>query len=69
MIRTLPIFKGWTVDARLKQFRRIKKQSEFFAGMEYLNFDTDKGDRLLTQYIKKLDKNSEEFNEIARAIL
>ena len=64
MIRTLPIFKGYTVDVRLKQFRRIVKQSKFFAGMEYLDFDSDKGDRILTQYIKTLDIKSPEFEEV-----
>ena len=69
MIRVLPLFKGYTVDARLKQFRRIRKQSHSFAGMEYLDFDTDKGDRLLTQYIRGFKiVDSEEFKEIARAI-
>jgi hypothetical protein len=69
MIRQLPVFKGYTVDVRLKQFRRIVKQSKFFAGMEYLEFDSDKGDRILTQYIKTLDIHTPEFDEIAQAIV
>jgi len=69
MINQLPIFKGYTVDVRLKQFRRIVKQSKFFAGMEYLEFDSDKGDILLTKYIKTLDIHSAEFDLIARAII
>ena len=63
MIRILPIFKGWTVDARLKEFRT------FFEGnLVNLPFDTDKGDAFLSEYIKTLDPDSAEFNEIARAI-
>ena len=65
----LPIFKGWTVDARLRQFRRIKKQSKYFAGMEYVEFDSDKGEKLLCQYIKSVDVNGFEFERIANAVL
>ena len=59
MIRTLPIFKGYTVDARLKQFRC------FWQGeLEIVEFDTDLGDELLTEYIQTLDDDSPEFKEI-----
>ena len=64
MIRQLPVFKGYTVDVRLKQFRRIVKQSKSFAGIEYLDFDTDKGDIILTRYIKSLKIDSPEFKEV-----
>ncbi len=69
MIRTLPVFKGWTIDARLKQLRRIKQINKHFACMEYLDFGSDKGDKIMTQYIKSLKSDSEKLNEIARAIL
>ena len=68
MIRKLPVYKGYTVDARLKHFRKIKKQSNLFAGMEYIDFDSEKGDKLLSSYIKKLDVESVEFKEISLAI-
>ena len=64
MIRILPVFKGYTVDARLKQLRKHIGGHDF----EFLEFDSDKGDRILSQYIKSLDSDSEEFKEIARAI-
>jgi len=63
-MRILPVFKGYTVDVRLKQFRKIVKQSKFFAGIEYLDFDTDKGDVILTRYIKSLKVDSPEFKEV-----
>ena len=63
-MRILPVYKGWTVDVRLKQFRKIVKQSKFFAGIEYLDFDTDKGDVILTRYIKSLKVDSSEFKEV-----
>ena len=65
MIRILPVFKGYTVDARLAQFRKVFKSG----AIEFLEFDSEKGDKLLTQYIKKLDVDSEEFKERARAIV
>jgi hypothetical protein len=63
-MRILPVYKGWTVDVRLKQFRKIVKQSKSFAGIEYLDFDTDKGDIILTRYIKSLKIDSSEFKEV-----
>ena len=65
MITVLPTFKGYTVDARLGQFRKVFKNGV----IEFLDFDTDKGDRLLVQYIKKLDVDSDEFRLISMAIL
>jgi len=64
MIRILPVFKGYTVDARLGQFRKVFKSG----AIEFLEFDSEKGDVLLTEYIKTLDADSEEFKQIARAI-
>lgn len=69
MATQLPIFKGWTVDIKLRQFRRIKKQGPHFAGVEYVNFDSAKGDALLGQYILSLNPKSAEFQEAASAVL
>ncbi len=68
-MRELPVFKGWTVDARLNQFRRIKRQKKHFAVMEYLDFNTVKGNDLLLEYLKTLKAESLEFNEIIAYIL
>lgn len=65
MIRILPVFKGYTIDARLKQLRKHISGHDF----EFLEFDSEKGDRILTQYIKSLDSDSEEFKEIANAVI
>ena len=65
MIRTLPQFKGWTIDARLKQLRYVHGNN----AITFLDFDSEKGDYILTQYIKSLEPYVDEFNEIARAIL
>lgn len=63
MIRTLPTFQGYTVDARLKEFRRLNRE-----GIERIEFDSIEGDALLTAYIETLNVESLEFNEIANAI-
>jgi hypothetical protein len=43
----LQTYKGWTVDYRLSQFRRIRK-----SGMiDFVEFDSDKGDKILCQMI------------------
>jgi hypothetical protein len=48
----LPTYKGYTVDIRLKEFRKadIKK------GLEFIPFDSDRGDKLLNGYLKTLSK-------------
>lgn len=60
----LPKFKGYTVDARLKQFRKITEKENV-----YICFDSVTGYKLLTEYIKTLNPDSVEFNQIAEAIL
>lgn len=57
----LPVFKGYTVDVRLRQFRRVNPDTS----IEFLDFDSQKGDELLGEYINTLDKDSAEFREIA----
>ena len=64
MIRILPTFKGWTIDSRLKEFRRFHE----CGALLNLPFDSDEGDVLLTEYIQTLDTESPEFEEIARAV-
>lgn len=41
----LPTFKGYTVDARLREFRRADPEK----GMEFIPFDCEKGKRLLKE--------------------
>jgi hypothetical protein len=53
-VRNLPVFKGYFVDARLKQFRRVdipaltdeEGVEEYYEG---ISFDSDKGQELLAE--------------------
>ena len=45
----LPTYKGYTVDYRLKQFRKVPLDRL----PEFVEFDSDKGDELLAQMIRK----------------
>lgn len=65
MVKVLPAFKGYTVDVRLRQFRKADpgKQS-----IEFVDFSSPEGDDLLEEYIGTLDKDSTEFREIATYI-
>ncbi|NMC36234.1 hypothetical protein GYA49_04265 [Candidatus Beckwithbacteria bacterium] len=47
-MRKLPVFKGYTVDFRLKEFRHIV----YGKPMEFIPFGSDKGEKLMNQYIK-----------------
>ncbi len=63
-MRKLPEFRGFTVDVRLRQFRKGSPET----GMEFTDFSSPQGDDLLEEYIGTLDKNSAEFKEIAAYI-
>ena len=63
-MRKLPEFKGYTVDVRLRQFRKGSPET----GMEFIDFASPQGDDLLEEYIGALEKNSAEFKEIAAYI-
>ena len=61
MVKILPVFRGYTVDARLRQFRKGSPET----GMDFLDFSSPEGDELLGEYIETLEKNSAEFKDIA----
>ena len=46
MITILPTFKGYTVDERLQEFRKVPYDKL----PEFLRFDTEKGQQLLLEY-------------------
>lgn len=58
-MKKLPTFKGYTVDVRLKQFRRIEGEKIIF-----IDFDSIEGEKILTKYVECLNKNSIEFKEL-----
>ncbi|MCX6750255.1 MAG: hypothetical protein NTZ83_02260 [Candidatus Pacearchaeota archaeon] len=60
----LPEFKGYTVDVRLKQFRKVTNRTQ----IEFIDFDTEKGDQLLGEYIASLDLNKKSDKDILNAI-
>jgi len=55
-VRALPTFKGYTVDVRLRQFRKADPGT----GIEFIEFDSPEGDSLLGEYIKSLDATTDE---------
>lgn len=56
MIRILPTFKGYTVDMRLQEFRKIKMNQL----PEFIPFTSDKGARLLFEF-RQTDKGIKEI--------
>ena len=62
----LPVFKGWTVDVRLNEFRKVDPGT---GKLTFLPFCTEEGDKLLTEYVYTLDVISEEFRQVALNIL
>ena len=45
----LPIFRGYTVDFRLKEFRKLKRGKHF----EFIPFESEKGKKLLAQFYEE----------------
>lgn len=56
MINILPTFKGYTVDIRLKEFR--KPDPDW--GFEFVPFDSPKGDELLEGFIETINADTNE---------
>lgn len=50
-VRELPMFRGYTVDMRLKEFRKVNK-----SGIKFIPFKSYEGDLLLGSYIKSLPR-------------
>jgi hypothetical protein len=50
MIIELPTFKGYTVDARLRQFRKVDMTKP---SIKFVEFDSPKGKKLLEELAKK----------------
>ena len=57
--KKLPTFEGYTVDVRLKQFRKVQKTE-----IKFTDFDSETGERILSRYIKSLNPQSREFKEL-----
>ena len=47
MVKELPKFKGYTVDERLKQFRKVDREKP---SIEFVKFDSEEGKELLDEY-------------------
>lgn len=46
MVRRLPVWRGWTVDERLREFRRLDPE----CGLRFVAFDSAEGAALLVMY-------------------
>ena len=57
-MRKLPTYKGYTVDLRLKEFRK----AEYGKALEFLTFDSEKGKKMITEFLKT-PEGKREYNE------
>ena len=57
-MRKLPTFKGYTVDLKLKEFRK----AIYGKALEFLPFDSEKGQKLITEFLKT-PAGKREYNE------
>lgn len=47
MVRQLPMHDGYTIDERLRQFRKVTWDGHGNPSMEFIDFDTEEGEQLL----------------------
>ena len=52
----LPIFEGYTIDIRLKEFRRVNLHQ----GFEFIPFESLEGERLLEDFIETINADTNE---------
>ena len=57
MIRILPVFKGYTVDLRLQEFRKIEMDKL----PEFISLLSDKGARLFYEF-RQTEEGNKEIN-------
>ena len=48
-MRKLPTFRGYTVDVRLKEFRKADRKT----GVIFIPFDSPKGEQLFAAWLKQ----------------
>lgn len=63
----LPAYKGYTVDVRLREFRKVSYDAEGNPSMETITFESEEGDEMLFQLIRTLDRDSPLFQKIAES--
>ena len=47
MVKELSTFKGYTVDQRLRQFRKVDRSKP---SIDFVDFDSEEGQELLAEY-------------------
>ena len=60
MAKVLPVFKGYTVDMRLRQFRKVTPPTQ---EIEFIDFSSPQGSDLYEEYLGSLNENSPELWE------
>jgi hypothetical protein len=46
MAKELPTFKGYTIDKRLRQFRKVDREKP---NIDFVDFDSEEGEKLLEE--------------------
>ena len=61
MVKKLPKFGQYFVDVRLRQFRKVTNLQ-----IEFIDFNSKKGEKILSNYLESLNKESKEFKQLIR---
>jgi len=46
MVKKLPEFNGWTIDERLRQFRKVDMS---IPSIEFIDFESEEGKKILVE--------------------
>ncbi len=60
-MRALPVFRGYTVDERLQEFRKMRYGDDGY--IEFVPFSSPKGARLYTAYCTRQEEDMEVITE------
>lgn len=52
MVKELPTFKGYTMDERLRQFRKVDREN---LSIDFVDFDSEEGQELLEEMNDKIE--------------
>jgi hypothetical protein len=55
----LPTFNGWTIDARLRQFRKVERGES--PKIEFIDFDSEEGQEILAEMQEHFSSLFEEY--------
>jgi len=55
MVEELVVWNGWTIDLKLRQFRKVIKDPDYIPGIRFVDFDSVEGCEIFREYVKDME--------------